>query len=233
MLGSARVVHSAALSAGPEGSPLRLSRMPYRRHGPLRPLVAGLLLLAACTPAPLAQPSWPAPSQPMSLSADAGLTPTDREFLTTHTHAHLDVFVDGTRIVVPGGIGIDVGAPGVREEKTSDGTAVEYVVDRCDSPCLSPLHTHLPDGILHTESKLPDQEPYTLGQFFTEWGLALDEKCVGEFCRDKTSIAIYLDGVKHEGDPNDIKLTSHLEIAIVIGKPPATIPDSHSFLPAE
>jgi hypothetical protein len=169
----------------------------------------------------------------MGLAADAGLTPTDREYLVTHTHAHLDVFVDGTRIVVPAGIGIDIGADGVTETTTPDGTETEYGVAICDAPCISPLHTHLPEGVIHTESEEPNIEPYTLGQFFTQWGLTLDDSCVGEFCRDKTTIEIYLNGEKHEGDPALIELISHLEIAMVIGKPPATIPESHTFLTEE
>jgi hypothetical protein len=209
-------------------------------HVPLRttnrsfvaPLVATVsaLFLISCAPAPLAQPSWPAPSDPIGLAADAGLTPTDREFLVTHTHAHLDVFVDGTRIVVPAGIGIDIGAEGITETTTPDGTETEYGVAICDAPCISPLHTHLPDGVIHTESEEPNIEPYTLGQFFTEWGLTLDDSCIGEFCRGKTTIAIYVNGEKHKGDPTLIELTPHLEIAVVIGEPPATIPDSHTFL---
>jgi hypothetical protein len=188
------------------------------------------LLLFACTPAPLAQPNWLAPTDPMGLAADAGLTPTDREYLDTHIHSHLDVFVDGTRIEVPAGIGIDVGAEGVTEEPTPDGRAVDYQVTVCDAPCISPLHTHIPDGVMHTESDVPDHEPYRLGQFFTEWGVALDGSCVGEYCRDKTSIEVYVNGEKHEGNPASIELESLLEIAIVIGKPPATIPDSYPFL---
>lgn len=43
---------------------------------------AGLLLATACsTQAALEQPSWSAPADPMALAADAGLEPTDREYL--------------------------------------------------------------------------------------------------------------------------------------------------------
>lgn len=52
---------------------------------------------------------------------------------------------------------------------------------------------------------------------------------MGEFCRSNTSIEIYLDGQKYKGNPEDIKLQSHREIAIVIGKPPSFIPDSWNF----
>lgn len=202
-----------------------------RRRAATAIVLAGMLL-AACTAHPLTQPSWPAPPKPMALAAQAGLEPTQQEHLNTHTHSHLHVFVDGEGVVVPSGIGIDVEAPtGIDEKKTLDGTATEYYVTLCFAPCLSPLHTHDPSGVIHTESKDPDQQPYTLGQFFTEWGLPLDDQCIGEFCKSDTSIAIYLDGKKHDGNPAEIELKSHLEIAIVIGKPPAVIPNSWEFGP--
>jgi hypothetical protein len=189
------------------------------------------LALLGCAAKPLAQPSWPAPSDPMKLSRDAGFEPTDREYVTTHTHAHLDVFVGGQHVPVPAGIGIDTAAPnGIQATKTPDGTGMDYQVSVCDAPCLSELHTHDPDGILHTESSKPDQDPLTLGQFFTEWGLRLDDSCVGEYCKPDTTVDVYLDGKKHAGNPAEIKLTPHLEVAIVIGKAPALIPDSWSFL---
>ena len=49
----------------------------------------------------------------MSLVRQAGLTPATHEFFTYHVHAHLDVFVNGDDVVVPGGIGIDIADPAV------------------------------------------------------------------------------------------------------------------------
>ncbi|MDP9272110.1 MAG: hypothetical protein M3O93_01040, partial [Chloroflexota bacterium] len=146
------------------------------RHGSAAARTAAftLLLLAACSPAPLKQPSWSAPPDPMDLAAKAGFVPTDREFLVTHTHVHLDVYVDGTQVPIPAGIGIDTTSKGVTESPTPDGTGKDYQVQVCDKPCLSELHTHDPDGILHSESKVPDNKPAKLGQFFTEWGVRLD-----------------------------------------------------------
>ena len=205
-----------------------------RRRGAAAILVAGLLLTACSksTSTPLKQPSWPAPPDPMTLTTKAGLEATQSEHLNTHTHAHLDVRVDGEDVVVPAGIGVDIEAPtGITKEKTADGTATEYFVTLCFAPCLSPLHTHDPGGIIHTESVNDNQEPYTLGQFFTEWGVALDDQCVGEFCKPETSIAIYLNGKTYDGNPAEIELKTHLEIAIIIGEPPTIIPDSWDFGP--
>lgn len=197
-------------------------------------LLIGLAMLAACSPAPLAQPSWPAPSDPMARAEAAGLEPSEVEHLVTHLHAHLDVFVDGERVVVPSGIGIDIASPsGIDDRLSEDGTQTEYFVTECGEPCLSPLHTHNATGVVHTESINPNQEPYTLGQFFTEWGVRLDGSCVGEFCAPETSVAVYLDGERYSGNPAEIRLTGHLEVAVVIGQPPERIPDSWPFLPGE
>jgi len=188
------------------------------------------LALPACSSAPLTQPNWPAPSDPMGLARKAGFEPTDREFLITHTHVHLDVLVDGKHVQVPAGIGIDTTSKGVAEEATPDGTGKDYQVTVCPNACLSELHTHDPDGILHSESKVPNQKPAKLGQFFTEWGVRLDAQCVGEFCSSNTQIAVYVNGQKVSGNPADIELKTHLEIAVIIGKPPDLIPSSWEFL---
>jgi hypothetical protein len=167
---------------------------------------------------------WPAPSNPMQLAQDAGLAPETKESLTFHVHAHLDVFVDGAPVVVPAGIGIDITNPGVQHGKAADGSDVYGGISGCDQPCISPLHTHDASGVLHTESA--SSTPNTLGQFFTEWGVALSTSCVGQFCQPATPIAIYLDGTAYAGDPTTIGLTDKLEIAIVVGTPPAVIPSA-------
>lgn len=166
----------------------------------------------------------------MALAAQAGVESTEREHLDTHTHAHLDVVVDGEAVTIPAGIGIDIEAPvGIDIQPTDDGTATQYFVTLCEAPCLSALHTHDPSGIIHTESQNADEEPFTLGQFFTEWGVRLDDSCVGEFCKPGTRVEVYLDGQRHSGNPADIELKTHLEIAIIIGTPPDRIPDTFAF----
>ena len=141
--------------------------------------------------------------------------------------------LDGTPIQVPAGIGIDTKEKGVLGNPTADGTGKDYQVGVCAVPCLSELHTHAPDGILHSESQVANQKPATLGQFFTEWGVRLDDQCVGEFCSSNTAIAVYVNGQKASGNPADIELKTHLEIAVVIGKSPAQVPSSWPFLEDE
>jgi hypothetical protein len=202
-------------------------------------LLAGLLALTACqakapavsypSSAPLTQPSWMAPTDPVALTEEAGLVPYKVEHLTTHLHAHLHVFVDGEPVVVPAGIGIAVGLKGVKDEPTDDGAEHFYSVTTCDVPCLSPLHTHSPDGIIHQESPEANHPPYTLGQFFSEWGLRMDANCVGEYCKPDALIHVYLDGKEYSGDPSEIPLANHLEIAVIIGQPPVEIPFTWTF----
>ena len=170
---------------------------------------------------------WPAPPNPMERAVQAGLEPQPKEFLTNHVHAHLDVFVNGTRVTVPAGIGINIDDPDVKRLPDPNGVIGYGSIVLCNEPCISPLHTHDATGILHTESA--SAVPNTLGEFFTEWGVALDASCVATFCSPTTKIAIYVDGAPTTGDPRAIQLTDRREIAIVIGTPPAEIPKAADF----
>jgi hypothetical protein len=166
---------------------------------------------------------WPAPQNPMGLTCKAGLTPEKAEFLQYHVHAHLDVFVNGRPVLVPAGIGIDLDNPAVRSDKGTNGTVIGAgLTQECDQPCISPLHTHDPSGLLHTETKTPS--PNQLGQFFTQWAVRLTNDCIGGYCKPAVPIKIYVDGKVEVGNPTQIELSNLREIAIVIGTPPATIP---------
>jgi hypothetical protein len=182
---------------------------------------------AASSSAHVAGPVWPAPPDPMARTVQAGLKPQPKEFLTNHVHAHLDVFVDGTPVAVPAGIGIRIDDPAVQISDMPDGTKRYGGIELCNEPCISPLHTHGVDGILHTESTTTT--PNTLGEFFTEWGVALDTSCVATFCSPAAKIAIYVDGELTTGDPRTIELKDQREIAVVIGTPPAEIPKTADF----
>ena len=166
---------------------------------------------------------WLAPTNPMALTCKAGLIPEKAEFLQYHVHSHLDVFVDGKPILVPAGIGIDLDNPDTVADRGANGLIIGAGLSQeCDKPCISPLHTHDPSGLLHTETKTTS--PNKLGQFFTEWAVRLTPDCVGAYCKPKVPIKIYVDGKVETGDPREIELSDLREIAIVIGKPPAKIP---------
>jgi hypothetical protein len=198
--------------------------------------VAGVAAVGAVAAATAAGPAprpahgaapWPAPADPLRLTLAAGLTPERRESLAYHVHAHLDVFVNGRRVVVPAGIGINIRDPAVQVFRdTPDGSKAYGGIEGCAKPCISPLHTHDSSGILHTESAT--RVPNRLGQFFTEWGVRLSRSCVGGYCRPAT-IEFFVDGSRYGGDPRAIPLTDHKEIAIVIGTPPKKIPKTADF----
>ena len=121
-----------------------------------------LLLLAACgggssssdnskpsaAASDLEVPSWSRPADPMSLAREAGLMPDTKEYLTYHVHAHLDVFVNGHPVEIPAGIGIEITDPAVEKFGSGYGGIPE---EGCEQVCISPLHTHDPDGVIHIE----------------------------------------------------------------------------------
>src|SRR2546423_7065247 len=98
-----------------------------------------MIRLAALLAAGALAPVWPAPPKPMTLTRQAGLTPETHEFVFLHVHSHLDVFVNGKKIRVPAGIGIDTHAPAVKRFEAPDGT-VGYRCARPPfaKPCPSP-----------------------------------------------------------------------------------------------
>ncbi len=204
---------------------------------PQRALVSlCLLLLAACgggssppdaskpsaAASDLEVPSWSRPADPMSLAREAGLQPDTKEYFNYHVHAHLDVFVDGHPVEIPGGIGIEITDPAVQSFGSTGYGGIPEA--GCEQPCISPLHTHDVDGVIHIEA--PSEAQFTLGQFFVELAVRLDASCVDEYCRPDIPVAVYVDGQRHSGNPADIVLRDRQEIAIVIGTPPEEIPDT-------
>jgi hypothetical protein len=133
-----------------------------------------------------------------------GLTQLGQEGSVVHIHQHLDVFVDGKHITVPQSIGI------------FDG---QYLTD---------LHTHDTSGVMHVES--PTKREFTLGDFFGVWGVRLTDKCVGGYCKPKTPWRLYVNGLNEPGNPADLPLKAHQEIALTIGtKRPKQIPSTYNF----
>ena len=192
-----------------------------------------LLVLAGCgggSPSPSTiggdVPSWTLPSDPMGLARQAGLTPDVKEYVDYHVHAHLDVFVNGAPVEIPGGIGIETTDPAVKKFGTEYGGIPE---EGCEQACISPLHTHDVDGVIHVEA--PSVAEFTLGQFFEEMAVRLDASCVDDYCAPDTPVMVYVDGQLQSGNPADIVFRDLQEIAIVIGTPPAVIPDSFSGEP--
>jgi hypothetical protein len=131
-----------------------------------------------------------------------GLNALSQEQLAFHIHQHLDIFVDGKPVAggVPALIGIN------------------------DDSYITELHTHSPDGIIHVESAR--KLDFTLGQFFAEWAVFLNRRCVGSYCN---GLKWYVNGVRQTGNPQRLVLKDHQEIAIVVGKPPKKIPATFAW----
>ncbi len=135
--------------------------------------------------------------------APLGLNDLTNEGEVVHIHQHLDIFVNGKKEPVPADIGI-------------------YA-----NQFLTELHTHDASGVIHVES--PTKRSFDLAQFFGAWGVRLTPSCVGGYCKELTPWRLYVNGAQYLGDPRALELKPHLEIAFVIGTPPAKIPSSYKF----
>jgi hypothetical protein len=154
-------------------------------------------LLAGCTPSPAPAPTAPEPTAAMLFPApkDAGAaiaaSKLDEgpilERGTTAWLIHLDVYKDRVPVIVPPNLGIDF--------KTG---------------ATAPIHTHLANGLISVETQ--ERRRYTLGQFFTLWGVSL------------AGATAHVNGVATP-DAAGVELADLQEIAVVFGTPPATIPD--------
>jgi hypothetical protein len=180
--------------------------------------------ITSAPPGPSTYAPWPAPANPMQLSCRAGLVPETAERLEFHVHAHLDVYLNGRKVLVPAGLGIDTKNSGVHLFETDGLPAYGGINPPCDQPCISPLHTHDVSGILHTESATVKYN--TLGQLFIQWNVTLTPSCVETYCEPKTSVVVYVNGAKFTGDPRTIPLSNHQQITVVVGTPPARIPNT-------
>jgi hypothetical protein len=141
---------------------------------------------------------WPSPSDVQQRVKAADIPYDPFEHTEIHYHTHLDIFVNGRPEPV---------APSIGRE---------------DQSFFSALHTHTTNGALHIEA--PVDQVFTLQMLFTEWGVRLSPGCIGEYCRSALNVAAYVDGKIDKEPLPKIALLKGREIALVIGKPPASIP---------
>lgn len=152
-------------------------------------------------------PPWAAPTDAAAAVRAAGLPMLKQEGNVVHTHAHLDVSVDGQPVEVPGGIGIGWSNQGI-----------------------SPLHTHNASGVIHIES--PVNRAYTLGEFFTEWDVSLSPDNVGGLrVGDGKTLRVFVNGAQMTGNPAAVIINAHDEIAVIYGNPQSvgSIPSRYEF----
>jgi len=143
------------------------------------------------------------PSAPFFANAGDGVRPdgvgcTGAGRVVVRGLAHLDVFADGRRVPVPGGIGVR-------------------------PTCAYWLRTTRDDGIVTIAS--PERRTFTLGDLFDIWGAPLSRRRVLAFAvGPDRPVRVFVNGRRVTGDPRATRITGGREIALVIGRPPARVP---------
>lgn len=137
-------------------------------------------------------PPWPAPADVSVRVAAAGL---DLGPMGTAEHYHplLRIVIDGADVPVPPNIGVD----------PSTGA-------------MSALHTHEGDGTIHIEADSAG-EVFTLGQFFTQWGVALTRQQIGGArATPGQQVQLTSNGDQVMGDPADLRLEPDQQIVLTL-----------------
>ena len=133
------------------------------------------------------------------------------EKLTYHHHVHVSIFINGQPKSVPLGVGM---VPPALVVNSAKGQFAEG-----SNTCLFWLHVHAQDGIVHIES--PSVRTFLLGQFFGIWGVTLTSNQIGT---DTGTVTAYVNGQPWSGDPTQIPLDEHTDIALNLGTPVANPP---------
>lgn len=138
-------------------------------------------------------PPWPVPTDVRHLAQLADLPLFTKPIHVTVSYVtHLDILDGQQRVTIPKGIG--TGRAGRVPIYSKQGGTIQIAGD------------------------LNDQ--FTLGEFFTMWGVHLSSTCVGGLCADAHhALQFYVEGVSYQGNPADIPLDANQEIAIVYGNP--------------
>lgn len=102
----------------------------------------------------------PTSSELLNNMTKAGLEPLKEEGQILHIHQHLEIVVNGNPVGIPANLGVGFGY-------------------------ISPFHTHDTTGIIHIEAA--EVKDFKLGQFFDQWGVDLNDNCVGSFCANENN----------------------------------------------
>lgn len=123
-----------------------------------------------------------------------------------HIHARLRIFINGKPVPVPALIGIDP-----------------------QGRFLAPLHTHDASGIVHVESQRP--YPFTLGQFFTIWGVRFtDTRIAGYANHGAQRLRVFVNG-RPVAHPAGRVLRAHDRIVVGYGPPRSFPTTDHTPFP--
>lgn len=124
------------------------------------------------------------------------------------SYAHLQVYVDGRSRALPGGIGMVLPAPQIRQRGLFYNATT----------CMYWLHTRVADGLIEVQS--PVSRRFTLGDLFAVWRQPLSP---GRVAGARGPVTATVNGRAWHGNPAAIPLTEHASIALAVGKPvPAT-----------
>src|SRR3954469_5232331 len=120
--------------------------------------------------------------------AQLKLPPVGRE--QVHHHSLLHVYVDGRLVPLPPNIGID------RSQNA-----------------YSSIHTHDSTGVVHMESVRPFK--FTLGDFFTIWGVRFGNKSLGSLeNKGADQVRVYVNG---KPAPNPVDYVLRAQDNVVVG----------------
>jgi hypothetical protein len=137
-------------------------------------------------------PPWPAPGDVPARVAAAGL---DLGPMGTaeHYHPHLAITIDGQPVPVAPNIGVDP-----------------------NTGAMSAVHTHEGDGTIHIEADTVGEE-FTLGQLFTQWGVALTPTQVGGVkAEGGEKMTVTSNGTPVTGNPADLQLEPDQQIELTL-----------------
>jgi hypothetical protein len=111
-----------------------------------------------------------------------------------HVHAALRVYVDGKQVPVPANVGIEP-----------------------EAGSMASLHTHDTSGVIHIEAS--EKYPFTLGQFFTIWGVKFTSTQLGSYVAHAgNGLTVYASG-KPVSNPAGYVMNPHDDIVVGYGKP--------------
>ena len=145
---------------------------------------------ADVAPGDTSAPPWPAPSDVPDRVAAAGL---DLGPMGTaeHYHPHLSITIDGQPVPVTPNIGVDP-----------------------TTGAMSAVHTHEGDGTIHIEADTVG-ERFTLGQLFTQWGVALTPTQIGGVHAGAgEKVGVTSNGTPVPGNPADLLLEADQQIEL-------------------
>lgn len=146
----------------------------------------------APTPDATSMPPWAAPTDVAARVAAAGLD-LGPMGMAEHYHPRLRIVIDDAEVPVPPNIGVDP-----------------------TTGAMSALHTHEGDGTIHIEADAVG-EVFTLGQFFTQWGVALDSQQIGGArAKPGQEVELTSNGATVTGNPADLRLEPDQQIVLTL-----------------